>query len=99
MLRQSRSAEDVGALTSAVPGSDLIGQPVDSLAVSKPLSYRLVSLATFRLSWHGLHLLATRSLTSSPTSRPQLRSHLRTLPSQALRSREAVSLASTVTGT
>jgi hypothetical protein len=47
---QSRSAEDVGALTSALPDSDLIGQPIDSLAVTKPLPYRLVSLATFAVA-------------------------------------------------
>jgi hypothetical protein len=50
MLGQSRSAEDVGALTSALPDSDLIGQPVDSLAESKPLPYRLVSLSTFAVA-------------------------------------------------
>jgi hypothetical protein len=66
MLRQSRSAEDVGALTSALPGSDLIGQPVDSLAVSKPLSYRLVSLATFAVvvAWLAFACYALADLVS-----------------------------------
>lgn len=59
----------VGALTSALPENELIGLPVGSLTLSKPskpLLYRLVSLATFAVvvAWLAFASYALADLVS-----------------------------------
>jgi hypothetical protein len=65
MLDQASSAE-VGALTSTLPERELLGPPVGSLSVSKPLPYRLVSLATYALvvAWLACACYALADLVS-----------------------------------
>jgi hypothetical protein len=53
-------------MTSALPGNEPIGPPVGSLSVSKPLPYRLVSLATFAVvvAWLAFACYALADLIS-----------------------------------